>query len=1276
MRPVIRRNPDRPGEALAEFRVGISAMPWLSDHCVQGIPILPGSFYIELARFIEQELCGRALSAVRDVRFARPIVLSEQLVTIRAHVQEHADGRVDYAFDEGDSSAAEPAARLQVVPDAPAPSPADSPVVDRFPAQVGPAAETARVYEMLRANGNEYGPGFQRIRSLWTSGTRLLGKISTPKPWMGSGLHPSLLDAMVQMPIASASGSGKTCVLRSIERIDVPDGELPETLWAFADIEGDSAGNSLRGSVQAFDESGKRRLQLSGIELALLDRPDRADAESGTKVVIAANFTAEPVEDALKFWGGHFGAPLRAEFAPYDQVFAQLLDPASALHTNRSGVNVILLRLEAWARRDRAEHPALVPARPEEPCFANLEQHVLPNGLRIAHWKRHETEYLYQEIFEDACYARNGIQLPDDAVVIDVGANIGMFSLFVMSRCSNPTVYAFEPAPAIYDILKANFAAYGNKGLPINAGVANREGRATFTFYEHSSVFSGFHADQGADGAALRAIIGNTLRSTTSLDSESLDRQVEEFAAGRLSSKAYDCRLTSLSALIREHQIEKVDLLKVDAEKSELDVLRGIDEQDWPKIAQIVIEVHDASAEKLGSLQDVLAQRGFRCSVEREHLLEDSGFVNLFATRREAPVLESAGIEHEGRDGVSRNVADFCDALVAFRERNAAPIMLCVAPRTPLAGNSADVARSIDAAEERLLSRAGSLPNVQAIGSSSIVQRYALDTYYDPHGDRLGDVPYTPACYVAIGTALCRAMQSASPNRFKVIALDCDNTLWKGICGEDGPQGIAIDPEHRRLQQLVVEQQQAGMLVCLCSKNNEKDVFDVFAQRPDMVLKREHLAAWRVNWDRKSGNLASLAAELNLGLDSFIFIDDSPLDCADIRIHCPDVLTLQLPGEAGAIPAFLDHVWVFDRRASTQEDRSRTRMIRDNADREQLRKSASSLKEFIGGLELRVEIGEPASDQIARISQLTFRTNQFNFTTIRRTEEEIRKFLARDDAGCLAVRVADRFGDYGLVGTVLYLALPDRLQVDTFLLSCRVLGRGVEHAVLADLARRALSQGKQFIELAYQTSERNAPARNFIAWVGAGDGGKGSRVLAAANLTGLRYDPDAATDPSTETSAREPLVSAVSTRAHAPLAARALERIAESLRTADAIAHAMEGQAGLDLPTDQSETSQPARELDAAILKIWRRVLGRPRIGINDNFFDAGGTSLKAVQVIAMIRRELERELSIVTLFECPTVATLASRLEAPNGATQPTAHGASTARGQRRRAAMTREAA
>ena len=221
-----------------------------------------------------------------------------------------------------------------------------------------------------------------------------------------------------------------------------------------------------------------------------------------------------------------------------------------------------------------------------------------------------------------------------------------------------------------------------------------------------------------------------------------------------------------------------------------------------------------------------------------------------------------------------------------------------------------------------------------------------------------------------------------------MIVLDCDNTLWKGVVGEDGVAGITIPAAWSRFQQFMVEQASQGVLLCLCSKNDESDVLDVFEQRPDMVLKRDHLVAWRINWEPKSENIRALAQELNVGLDSFIFLDDNPVECAEVQAGCPEVLTLRLPID-GDIAGFIEHVWAFDHLSVTSEDQQRTAMYKQEIERGRFQKQAMTIEEFLAGLDLQIQISEPAPTQISRVAQLTQRTNQFNFTTIRRTDGEI-----------------------------------------------------------------------------------------------------------------------------------------------------------------------------------------------------------------------------------------------------------------------------------------------
>ena len=384
---------------------------------------------------------------------------------------------------------------------------------------------------------------------------------------------------MTQLLAPFIMEKGKTFVLRSIEKVEVTDVNFPDTLWGHATLlpAGDGDEKGILGNVRVFDQSGKPYLELSGVAFTLLDRVDVADEKAAANLVIASNFTAEPLEDSLKFWGDHFGVQIRIEFAPYNQIFQQLLDTGSAFRRNSDGANVILLGLEEWTAGDRHALMDLDKERAEQ-CFGTRPRCVLPNGLEIVHLNQYETDYVYKEIFEDQCYLRHGIRLQDGDTVVDIGANIGLFSLFVMSRCKNPTIYAFEPAPVVYDLLKANCDAYGSNVRALNIGVSDKPKTATFTFYEKSSVFSGFHSDETEDREAIQAVVRNML-SSESIAGESVEEYVSELTADRLRRRTYECQLTSVSDIIRENQIDKIDLLKIDAEKSELDIIKGIEDQ-------------------------------------------------------------------------------------------------------------------------------------------------------------------------------------------------------------------------------------------------------------------------------------------------------------------------------------------------------------------------------------------------------------------------------------------------------------------------------------------------------------------------------------------------------------------------------------------------------------------------------------------------------------------------------------------------------------------------
>ena len=217
----------------------------------------------------------------------------------------------------------------------------------------------------------------------------------------------------------------------------------------------------------------------------------------------------------------------------------------------------------------------------------------------------------------------------------------------------------------------------------------------------------------------------------------------------------------------------------------------------------------------------------------------------------------------------------------------------------------------------------------------------------DPEGNREGHIPFTRAYFAALGTVLSRKARSLLQPTVKVIVVDADNTLWSGVVGELGADGVGLTEEHLALQRLLRTKKNQGALLALASKNREGDVAEVF-RRPDMVLRRDDFVAWKVNWEQKSRNVSALARELDLGLDSFLFLDDNPVECADVAANCPGITTLVLPSEPRRIPKFLDHVWAFDASGSkTAEDERRTELYREQSERFQFQDSAASFREFI-----------------------------------------------------------------------------------------------------------------------------------------------------------------------------------------------------------------------------------------------------------------------------------------------------------------------------------------
>jgi len=560
----------------------------------------------------------------------------------------------------------------------------------------------------------------------------------------------------------------------------------------------------------------------------------------------------------------------------------------------------------------------------------------------------------------------------------------------------------------------------------------------------------------------------------------------------------------------------------------------------------------------------------------------------------------------------------------------------------------AEVAELLRRMECRLASELGTIEGVCFVPSSEIAERYPVTKYDDPNGERLGRIPYTDEYFAALGTMAVRKLSALAGCGYKVIALDCDETLWNGVCGEDGPGGIEVDAGRRALQELIVSQHNAGMLVCLCSKNNEADILDLFRTRTDMPLSLDHIVGWRLNWRAKSENLKSLAEEMGLGVDSFILIDDNPVECAEVEAHCPEVLTLRLPAESSRIATFLNHVWAFDRVVVTDEDKRRTLFYRQEKNRKSARSRSLTLSEFVTSLELEVSIGPPPEDRIDRIAELTRRTNQFNLTGKRWSESDIRVAIGEGHQ-CLGVEARDRFGDYGLVGVMIFERSQQALRVNTLLLSCRALGRGVEHQMLSRLGQIAIDSQLSRVEIAYVPTGKNAPAFEFLEGLtDAGEGGERGRnpyVFKADFLGAIRFEPR-------ETAPRARRRRSRTGKGGPDRAMTAWKlgrgmRIAERLSSPIAIVDEIRAQKRPRTPVHHPQRMYGAarNELEEFLVGMCKEAFGFQQLGVYDNFFDLGVDSVKGTYLLNKLQQELGEFIFIVALFDAPTVAELATYL-------------------------------
>ena len=320
----------------------------------------------------------------------------------------------------------------------------------------------------------------------------------------------------------------------------------------------------------------------------------------------------------------------------------------------------------------------------------------------------------------------------------------------------------------------------------------------------------------------------------------------------------------------------------------------------------------------------------------------------------------------------------------------------------------------------------------------------------------------------------------------KCVVLDLDGTLWGGIVGEVGTEGVALGPtapgiEYADFQRALLGLTRRGILLAVCSKNNPDDALPVIRAHPHMVLREEHFAAMRINWKNKAENIREIAAELNIGVDSLVFIDDNPNERELIRQMLPEVLTVDLPRDPSLYRRILEDMTDFDLLALTKDDEMRTAQYQANAKRQAAKGSAASLDEYLHSLEIQVAVDLVRRDALNRVVQLFNKTNQFNLTTKRYQAADVTRFMESDEYRIYSLHVVDRFSDHGLVGTAVVRKQREEWHIDSLLMSCRVMGLGVETAFLERIYSDAMSEQAVRLVGEYVQTRKNQMVKEFYA---------------------------------------------------------------------------------------------------------------------------------------------------------------------------------------------------
>lgn len=602
---------------------------------------------------------------------------------------------------------------------------------------------------------------------------------------------------------------------------------------------------------------------------------------------------------------------------------------------------------------------------------------------------------------------------------------------------------------------------------------------------------------------------------------------------------------------------------------------------------------------------------------------------------------------------IRKRAFDLTELIIKFSRERSIKIIIIFCPASFVVSNNQELRVVFTELERNIIEQFNPEQNILIISSDRLMETYDCSTTCHSIDAMEAKVPYTEIFYAHLGMTIIRTVYAFEKPPCKAIILDCDNTLWTGVAGEDPVNQISISDQEKKFHFFLKNCKEKGIPLCLCSKNNRQDVVSVFEKHPDMILKIPDISFERINWQSKSQNIAEMAEEANLSTTGMIFIDDNPTECAEVKANFPDITVVHLEDTINDRIGFIKNFWAFDAIKVTAEDLSRIEKYRVEKFRTDFKNQASSFSEFINGLKLQINIRSSALKDIPRISELSFRTNQFTTGTKGLSEQIIHDSMKKYDY--FVVEVSDRFGDYGLVGVFKGRKKMDLYVVDFFFLSCRTLGRGVEHRCLSFIGDHALGTGCQTVEFTVHVTARNKPLQLFFqstlsAYQSINDSMMIFRVP-CFELHQITFNPEEYSRLSLYKNQKFKPMPSASNRFC--LSDSILKKIALEYSKADTLHQLILSMRKMKrLSTEVVEKVQACpsqRSIDSSIEEvlhqIWSDSLGKESINVNQNFFDAGGNSIMLPHIIQRIQQLLNKSISLVEFFQYPTISSLAAHL-------------------------------